>query len=580
MSWLFRSPRRIVYKGGRNKTAQEILDRLRDYLNDKSAEPVELLCGFWKDQQDAITYQELRELVKTGYLDEITARLWQQDYSVLVTERLPQIWGDAIIAGSVSQPVMDGILSSFTFNTQTPGIVEWVRSRGAYLVTECTQTQKDAIALLLEDKIRNTHSVDELARLIRPCVGLTKGQASAARNYYDNLVKTLTEQHPRTKPESIQAKALERTAKYAETLHRQRAITIAHTEMAYAYNYGADEGVRQAQADYLIGRCEKRWITSGDDRVCNDCGELDGKQIGMEDLFFSGNKVEYDESGLFPPLHPRCACAVQYIEVEPPRLNPEPGNNLQPQAPRDTVAPQPQPEPQVQTGAATTGADQQQLEEKFNRPTGALNTDYRDALIDRYQAGTDTAKAVYDKYVPNGGAVDDGAYKKVPHYSPRTNSINMNFADDAKNRRGAGTTWFHEHGHYIDAQNSSTGGLSKSFRDALIRDVKAYEKAYQQANGIRLIQEARERIGDELRSYGAVSHSVQDIFGGAIKKPYPHAAWAHKASYWKGKGDTGVSLEAFAHMFEASFSPEKTDLMKKYLPSAWAEFQKILGGFI
>ena len=321
MAWLFRSPRRIVYKGGRNQTAQEILDRLRAYLDSQNAQPVEILCGFWRDQQDAITYQELRELVKQGYLDEITARLWQQDYSVLVTERLPQIWGDAIIAGSVSQPVMDGILSSFTFNTQTPGIVEWVRSRGAYLVTECTQTQKDAIALLLEDKIRNTHTVDELARLIRPCVGLTKGQASAARNYYDNLVKTLTEQHPRTKPESIQAKALERTAKYAETLHRQRAITIAHTEMAYAYNYGADEGVRQAQADYLIGRCEKRWITSGDDRVCNDCAELDGKQIGMEDLFFSGNTVEYDESGLFPPLHPRCACAVQYIEVEPPNFD-------------------------------------------------------------------------------------------------------------------------------------------------------------------------------------------------------------------------------------------------------------------
>ena len=318
MAWFFRPPRRIVYKGRRDQTSEEILDRLRSYLDDRDADLVEILCGFWEDQQDAITYQELRQLVMQGYLDEVTSRLWQQDYSYLVTERLPQIWGDAMIAGAASQPIMDEVISSFTFNTQTPGALQWIRSRGAALVTSCTQTQKDAISLLLEDSIRNTHSVDELARLIRPCVGLTRGQTSAAKNYYENMVKTLTEQHPRTKPERIQARALEKTAKYAERLHRQRAMTIAQTEMAYAYNFGADEGIRQAQADFLIGKCVKRWITSRDDNVCPNCADLDGTQVGMEDTFFSGNKVEYDESGLFPPLHPRCACALQYIEVEPP----------------------------------------------------------------------------------------------------------------------------------------------------------------------------------------------------------------------------------------------------------------------
>ena len=57
------------------------------------------------------------------------------------------------------------------------------------------------------------------------------------------------------------------------------------------------------------------------DRVCPECSALDGRQIGMDELFFSGNRVEYDESGLYPPLHPRCACAVQYVEVEAPRYD-------------------------------------------------------------------------------------------------------------------------------------------------------------------------------------------------------------------------------------------------------------------
>ena len=317
MSWHFTKARRITKRRKLSPEAQAILDRLGKYLEDNSAEPVEILCGFWKDQQDAITYQELRKLVEEGYLDEVTARLWEQDYSVLVKERMPKIWNHAIIAGAASQPLMERTLGAWTFNSQTPGVIRWIQSRGAEMVTVSTQTQKDAIALLLEDKMRNAHTVDELARLIRPCVGLYRQQASAVSNYYDSLIKALTEQHPRTRPARIRALALDKATKYAERLHRQRAMMIAQTEMAFAYNYGADEGIRQAQADFLIGRCEKRWCTSGDDNVCTDCAELDGKQIGMEERFYSGN-TRYEESGLYPPLHPRCACAVQYIEMEAP----------------------------------------------------------------------------------------------------------------------------------------------------------------------------------------------------------------------------------------------------------------------
>lgn len=319
MAWVFTKARRIT-KRRHSAEAQAILDRLAAYLHDSESEPVEMLCGFWKDQQDAITYQEMRALILEGYVDEVTARLWQQDYADLVKNRMPQIWNGAMIAGSQSQPLLTS-LPNFTFNLQTPGVIRWIQSRGAEMVTVSTQRQKDAIALLLEDKMRNSHTVDELARLIRPCVGLYRQQAAAVSNFYDHMVKTLTEQHPRTKPERIQLKALDKATKYAERLHRQRAVTIAQTEMAFAYNYGADEGIRQAQADFLIGRCEKIWSTSGDDRVCPDCAALDGQRIGMEDTFFSGNRVVYDENGLYPPRHPRCACAVQYVEIEPPPFN-------------------------------------------------------------------------------------------------------------------------------------------------------------------------------------------------------------------------------------------------------------------
>lgn len=108
-----------------------------------------------------------------GTLDVETIEEWRQDYSILITNKLNSLWTAALVAGSVGQPVLDNIV--FEFNTQTPGIMKWIKERGANFVTVCTEEQKDAIAALLTKKMRDGHTVDELSRMIRPCIGLTKG---------------------------------------------------------------------------------------------------------------------------------------------------------------------------------------------------------------------------------------------------------------------------------------------------------------------------------------------------------------------------------------------------------------------
>ena len=84
--------------------------------------------------------------------------------------------------------------------------------------------------------------------------------------------------------------------------------------LATAYNQGADEGIRQAQAEGLLGPMLKVWRTSGDDAVCDMCAALDGTEIGMDDSFAYAGKLLFPEQRLLPPAHPRCACAVEYIE--------------------------------------------------------------------------------------------------------------------------------------------------------------------------------------------------------------------------------------------------------------------------
>ena len=145
------APKRV--RKVKTKNGQEVLRRLEEYLESDAVtgEPVEILCGFWEDQQNAITYQELRQAVIDGAISQETIQLWTQDYSVLVASRLSNLWTDAITAGLAGQPILDDL--AFEFNTQTPGILNWLGERGAEFVTACTQVQKDAIAALLTKKM-------------------------------------------------------------------------------------------------------------------------------------------------------------------------------------------------------------------------------------------------------------------------------------------------------------------------------------------------------------------------------------------------------------------------------------------
>ena len=82
MAFRIMRPKRL--RKAKSENSQEVLRRLEEYLKTECSEPVEILCGFWKDQQDAITYQELRQAVLDGTLNVETVEEWRQDYSILV----------------------------------------------------------------------------------------------------------------------------------------------------------------------------------------------------------------------------------------------------------------------------------------------------------------------------------------------------------------------------------------------------------------------------------------------------------------------------------------------------------------
>lgn len=315
MAYIFKQPKRP--KKMKTKESAEILQKLENYLNSNIEVPVKFLCRFFEDQQNVISYQEIRQAILEEELSEDMLAAWRQDYSILVSTKMIRTWENALEAGSVSQSIT-AQFDKFEFNLISPEVKKWIKERGASFITMCSNEQIEAMKTLLNYK--DNYTIEELSRIIRPCIGLTKPQIKANLNYYNHIKNTLTKEHPRMKKESIQRKAREAAVKYAEKQHRYRAYDIAQTEMAFAYNKGTDEGIRQAQEQKLIGQVIKRWCTSGDGNVCDICKQLEGIEIEMDEEFEFKGKVLFSGHKRTPPAHPRCACAVQYIEIAPPNL--------------------------------------------------------------------------------------------------------------------------------------------------------------------------------------------------------------------------------------------------------------------
>ena len=278
---------------------------LRSFLDENEPKLVYFLQNLWNSQQQAITYKQLREAILSGELPVELLEEWQQDYSKFLLLYLQPLW---IKAMETANKHIENRYNTFYFEPMADGVQQWLQSYGAAFVTNSSQVQLEALnavikmATGLED-----YSVDELAKAIRPIVGLNHPQALANMRYYQTMREYgLSEK-----------KARDKSIRYAARQHRARGYLIARTELAFAYNKGEYLGIKQAQQKGILGQMEKVWCTADDERVCNTCGPMDGKRIPLDDLFDYETKLA-DFTRITPPLHPNCRCGLLYEEVEPP----------------------------------------------------------------------------------------------------------------------------------------------------------------------------------------------------------------------------------------------------------------------
>lgn len=304
----------LVYFNGRfvpeeniQKTANKdrVLRLLQSYVDENSPGMVEFLVNTWKAEGKAITYKELREAILAGDITEEWLKDWMQDYSRLVTKHLYPEWLKAMSAAAAE---LERTHPLWYFNPMAQGVRAWTDAHTATLVTQLSTTQFEALrAVIQRAAVLEDMSVDELARAIRPMVGLTKPQAEANMRYYEKLI----ENGVSTK------RARDLSAKYAGRQHRYRAMSIARNELAEAYNAGAHEGTKQAMEAGYLPQMVKVWSTSLDEfRRCDSCKALEGAIVGMDDNFVYTSKTGRQTTALYPPLHPQCMCAVEYVPAD------------------------------------------------------------------------------------------------------------------------------------------------------------------------------------------------------------------------------------------------------------------------
>lgn len=328
------------------------LNKLKQFINTNEPDTVKLLVNNLHGAGDTITYKELREAYLAGGFSPTYTDYWQKKYSKIVDTVLRPKWEQA--AAEAAQEAKDHY-HYFLYEPSVSAATAWIKDHGAELVTNLAKDQVAALNAMVGHISGYTAiTPDEAARMMRPCIGLTKPQAVANLRYRESVKDAYLKAHPNGKPETAERKAKEAAARYAARQHRYRAQMIARTELAFGYNAGHHGATKDAQAQGYIGDCKKKWLTAYDERVCPICSAMDGETVGMDDPFSNGVQL--------PPAHPHCRCAVAYEEIDNTNLNPQtPQGTIQPQTPptQPQSAPQPTqtaPPPPIQTPQPTAPA--------------------------------------------------------------------------------------------------------------------------------------------------------------------------------------------------------------------------------
>lgn len=269
--------------------------KLSQYLDAEQRRLTGPVKALWKRQAGIVNIETAKKAIDFGSVPLEWSMPWEEMIREFVGDTVIEVWLESMTdsGDTIARKVNLIQRKQFDFDPIMQTVKSWVDSNAGKLIANLTVAQVGSIHALLQHQIAlGVTSPYILAQRLKPLVGLTMREAAAV----GRLITTLIE-------ENISIAVMNsKVERYAQFLHKNRAIRIARTEISNAYNFGQRESVQQARdAGWLPGEPVKSWMAGGPN-PCDPCLENEAAgEIPLEAVFPSGH--------MEPTAHPGCACS-------------------------------------------------------------------------------------------------------------------------------------------------------------------------------------------------------------------------------------------------------------------------------
>jgi len=281
----------------RNLIITDIRDAaiFRRYITANAGTITKPVKSLWKKQRETITTAVAERIIQANGVPSDLLDTWRNMIIEFVERDLTTEWMRGIItAGNgIARKVNRIQTKQFDFNDTMQSVKAWIDKQGGSLIVNLTAAQYGSAQALIQHQITwGVTSPYLMAQRIKPIIGLTQREALA-------VTRLMTSMAEENIPANVMNLQVER---YAKTLHNNRAMRIARTEISDSYNFGQWDSVKQARDEgRLPGEPEKEWIAGGGN-PCDICLDNEGEgPIPINQAFSSGDDT--------PTAHPQCQCS-------------------------------------------------------------------------------------------------------------------------------------------------------------------------------------------------------------------------------------------------------------------------------
>lgn len=214
------------------------------------------------------------------------------------SERLASGWDD--LSSKVVLAAGEDAFKGFLLDN--PYTKAWAAKHWTDLVVGIEKPTREAMHRMIADGVFENRNLGQIARDIRPLVGLREDQLEAVRKHF----AWLRQAHPKLGLAALSEEAaLAKAMTYAGQLLKQRCTLIARTEVMTANNQGTLHSWKHARDKKLIlPQARRVWVANIAERTCPMCRAFAGKEATLDGDFTSSTGVTRHA----PPAHPACRC--------------------------------------------------------------------------------------------------------------------------------------------------------------------------------------------------------------------------------------------------------------------------------